>query len=67
MKVTNQDKGKPGGLVVANTVYKEKRRSQFAVQFSWNGIHHTRQMNNGEKPKGTRHLFFVEISAGHVY
>jgi hypothetical protein len=54
-------------LIMANSVYQQKRGSQLSVQFSWDGIHHACQMDDGEKPDGERHLFFGEISAGHVH
>ncbi len=67
IKVTDQKQGKPSALIVANSVYQQKRRSQLSVQFSWDGIHHACQMDDGEKPEGARHLFFGELSAGHVH
>ncbi len=67
MKVIDQKQGKPSALVVANSVYQQKRRSQLSVQFSWAGTHHACKMDDGEKPEGARHLLFGEISAGHVH
>jgi hypothetical protein len=67
MKVTYRKQGKPSALVVPNTMHQKKRGSQLAVQFSGDGIHHVCRMNNGEKSERARHLFFGEISAGHVH
>jgi hypothetical protein len=35
-------------------------------QISWDGVHHSRSMNNRVEPKGPRHLFLREVHSQHV-
>jgi len=66
MKITDREKRKPSALVVTRSVNKKKRRSQFATKFARNRIHHPRRVNNRVEPEQPGHLFFREVSAGHV-
>ena len=66
MKITDREKRKPSALVVTRPVNEKKRRSQFATKFARNSIHHPCRVNNRVEPEQPGHLFFREVSAGHV-
>ena len=66
MKVADREERKPSALVMARPVNEKKRRSQFAAELTRNSVHHSSRVNNRIEPKSPRHLFFREVSPGHM-
>ena len=58
VEVANQEKWNPHALIMANTMNKQERRSNTAVDLARNRIHHVGGVDNGIKPESSRHLLF---------
>jgi hypothetical protein len=52
---------------MANAIDKQKGRRKMAMNLTRDDIHHVGSMSDGMEPKGTRHLFFCQVCAGHMH
>ena len=67
MKVAYREERKPSSWVGALTVGEHEGRSEFSAILPGDHIHHSGGMFNRVVPKGSWHLLFGEVGAGHVY
>jgi hypothetical protein len=67
MKVAYQEERKPSSWVEARTMGKHEGRCKFIAILAWDHIHHSGGVLYCVIPESLWHLFFSEISPGHVH
>jgi len=67
MKVAYREERKPSSWFRARTVGEHEGRSEFSAILPGDHIHHSGGMFHPVVPKGSWHLLFSEVGAGHVY